>query len=70
MDRLPSADEAAEVLGTLLGGDRDVLRCLWTSYADPLVCPVEPRPWDWILSDAGSGADGGILALMIDTRRW
>ena len=79
---LRSADEAGRLLGALLDGDRDVLRHLWMSFADPMVCPVEPRPWHAIpLSFEGQVGDGiggsnaigdsdSILALMLDARRW
>jgi hypothetical protein len=64
------ADEAEKVLEALLDGDRDVLRYLWMSYADPMVCPVEPRPWRDIPLSFEGQSDDGILALMIDARRW
>ena len=70
MDRLSNADEACKVLEALLDGGRDVLRYLWMSYADPMVCPVEPRPWREMPMSFEERADDGILALMIDSRRW
>ena len=70
MDRLHNADEAGKVLEALLDDGRDVLRYLWMSYADPMVCPVEPRPWREMPMSFEERADDGILALMIDSRRW
>jgi hypothetical protein len=70
VDRLRNADETGKVLEALLDGGRDVLRYLWMSYADPMVCPVEPRPWRELPMSFEDRADDGILALMIDTRRW
>ncbi len=85
MNGLRGGDEAGRVLGALLDGDREVLRHLWMSYADPMVCPVEPRPWHAIplcfevraggaIGDSsgtrGAGGSDSILALMLDARRW
>jgi len=70
VDRLRNADEAGKVLEALLDGSRDVLRYLWMSYADPMVCPVEPRPWREMPMSLEERTDDGILALMIDSRRW
>ena len=70
MDGLRNADEAGKVLEALLDGGTDVLRYLWMSYADPMVCPVEPRPWREMPMSFEERADDGVLALMIDSRRW
>jgi hypothetical protein len=64
------ADETGKVLAALLDGGRDVLWYLWMSYADPMVCPVEPRQWHGMPMSFEERADGEILALMIDSRRW
>ena len=39
------ADETGKVLEALLDGGNDVLRYLWMSCADPMACPLKPRPW-------------------------
>ena len=64
------ADEAGRVLEALLEGGQDVLRYLWMSYADPMVCPVEPRPWRELPLSFEERADDGVLALMVGSRRW
>ena len=64
------ADETGKVLEALLEGGKDVLRYLWMSYADPIVCPVEPRPWREIPLSFEDRAGDGILVLMIEARRW
>lgn len=64
------ADETGKVLEALLDGSTDVLRYLWMSYADPLVCPVEPRPWTELPMSFEERADEEILTLMVDTRHW
>jgi hypothetical protein len=70
VDRLRDADETGKVLEALLGGGMDVLRYLWMSYADPMVCPVQPRPWRDMAMSLEERAGDGILALMLETRRW
>jgi hypothetical protein len=64
------ADETGKVLEALLDGGKDVLYYLWMSYADPMVCPVEPRPWRKMPVSFEDRANGGILALMMESRRW
>jgi hypothetical protein len=64
------ADETGKVLEALLGGGMDVLRYLWMSYADPMVCPVQPRPWRDMPMSFEERASDGILALMLENRRW
>lgn len=63
------ADEAGKVLAALLDGGRDILRYLWISYSDPMVCPVEPRPWLEMPASFEGPSDDEILALMIESRR-
>jgi hypothetical protein len=70
VDRLRDADETGKVLEALLGVGMDVLRYLWMSYADPMVCPVQPRPWRDMAMSFEERAGDGILALMLETRRW
>ena len=65
-----NADETGRVLEALLDGGRDVLRYLWMSYADPMVCPVEPRLWRETSMSFEERADDVILALMVGSRRW
>jgi hypothetical protein len=65
-----NADETGRVLEALLDGGRDVLRYLWMSYADPMVCPVEPCPWRETSMSFEERADDVILALMVGSRRW
>ena len=69
MDRLRDAGEAGRMLAALLDGGGDILQYLWMSCTDPMVCPVEPRPWRDTLSFE-ERADEEILALMVDPRRW
>ena len=63
------ADETRGLLEALLGRGKDVLRYLWMSYADPMMCPVEPRPWR---ERPGSFEEAGpdIVALMVERQRW
>jgi hypothetical protein len=70
VDGLRNADETGKVLEALLDSGRDVLLYLWMSYTDPMVCPVEPRPWREMPMSFEERADDGILALMLDSRRW
>lgn len=64
------ADEARMVFEALLSGDTSVYRYLWISYADPAVCPVEPRPWLERPDGTADSARDEVLALMIETMRW
>lgn len=64
------ADETAAVLGALLDEGNDVLRYLWMSCADPMACPLKPRPWREIVPGSKWEPAAGILSLMIETRRW
>ncbi len=65
------ADETGKVLEALLGpGDDDVLRYLWMSCADPMSCPLKPRPRLEILPDSTGVSATEILSLMIEARRW
>ncbi len=70
MDRLRNADGTGKVLEALLDGGRDLLRYLWMSYADPMVCPVQTRPWRDMAMSFEERAGDGILELMLETRRW
>jgi hypothetical protein len=65
------ADETGKVLEALLeSGSNDVLRYLWMSSADPMACPLRPRPWVEIVPGSMGQPAVEILSLMIETRRW
>ncbi len=64
------ADETGKVLEALLDGGNDVLRYLWMSSADPMACPLKPRPWVEIVPGSMGQPATEILSLMIETRRW